>query len=183
MSLRQAATQAAASKRDEQRIKAAADREKELADRHAFVVHTLSPLVTADDVTMTEPRVSIAFLQQCRPRPYERGDRYEVVEYDGTTFLADDLEVFVWRKDYRELRLHVLAGCAACGDPVLVSQSGSTPSQHWPAGVRGDEEYRRREIPKTIGAILAGSWLCARHKAAKLNARCETCGRPFGEDQ
>lgn len=181
MSLRQTATQAAASKRDADRAAAAAAREKELADRHAFVVATLTPLVTADDVTMVTPDVKVPFLRQKRSRDsFDRHTQWEVVEIDGTTFLADDLEIFVWRKDYRELKLHVLVGCATCGDPTLPTESTYGPSQFWPGGT--DDDYRRTEIAKRIGETLAARWLCARHKAAQIDARCESCGRPFWEE-
>lgn len=180
MSLRQAATQAAAADLDKRRAAATEARAKELADRKAYVVKQFHPLATESDVTMTQERLKVPFLSE-----KSLGDIYgsrtvhDVVDYDGTVFRVDDVDVFVWRKDYRELLLSVLVSCVTCAAHAL-PRSYSTPITIQVYARQDDA--RRDDLTKAIGDVLSKRWLCASHTAAKVNARCEMCRRPFAED-
>lgn len=45
-----------------------------------------------------------------------------------------------------------------------------------------DEEFRRKELPKQLGRLITGEWLCATHESARVNGRCDSCHRPYHEE-
>lgn len=183
MSLREIATTTAASAKDAERDRRRAAADKELAARTGYVVAGLAPLVTAEQVTVKERGRKIPLLRHKHGGVDHFGpavDVWKMTEINATIFQADDLDVVVYRTSRggrSELALTLLVTCSVCTVDTVPHEQlfGTADIKVW----SDDDTYRRTEIAKKIGVILDMGHLCAFHLSAKVNARCQTCHRPY----
>jgi hypothetical protein len=187
MSIREQAVAAASTKRDVEQAAARRRADAELEARLDHAAEVLAPLVTRDDLVVVNRAVKTNILDRNRDRGFG-GRSYSQKPYVYTHIKADDLDVAVYRTDghgggTRDLQLAVLAACSVCGADCLPQDDGSgyVGLGYIMKTYSTDDEYRRTHLTEEIGKTLTHRYLCATHLANKFDARCDTCGRPFGD--
>lgn len=185
MSLRQAAASAATDHKDAERVAAAERFEAELAKRRAKLLELWAPVATEDNTVLVDRTLKVSILKEKHDSGVfaSRATWWEPVEYSGSRFQVDDLDVFVFygSRNMASSSYHatIIKACHRCENWCVLPSYGFPDDIHaW----SDDPEKRRADLMKAIGQHLTHRTLCHLHHAEKINASCRACGRPFHEE-